>query len=776
VLALMAVLWTTGTSAPAAAANYDIHDYFPLQAECRWDLQDVDGDPADDEGFAWIVSGTGPQSVGTHSAWRIDTDARTTADSREGDGQFWNLYNGQADLGLYGLRESAGASPLAANQTIAFSQPLRFGAERMAVGWSATSSATATFRVTLPFLGAVSAPGTVASTVAVADHLDELSTPLGVFYDVLVLTAEVTGTGSYLGYQVFQGTLFQGTFFLARSVGLVRSTRTLNPASTQAQAISTGRLGGVTIVPPPPPAEQGLSIEVPATETGENGDSVAVTLVLDAAPTSPVTVTLSCDDPSEARFATGARSLQVVFSQTDWSVPRQIRITGVDDREWDGAQTYHVTFTLDTADPDYAALDPSQWTLTLTNRDDEALDIGDYFVLLPGSHWHYRSFDENTGLLVPGTEFTWSVEAEQPILHGVPVTAIRTDTGNAADPLNGSANLWSLDPTGRLLLHGMRLPVGFERDVDYLGSTYHAVVPPQTIAFAEPLAIGTRGMVTRAPVISSTTADVQVTGLPLISTLPLAIAARGELLGLRERKRTPLGAFTDVPLLLLSVSAEAMGESIQNQGGVLFLARNIGVICQNAATQPQSPLGMALAAGTTGDAPIAAIDPTDRVLHLALTLHAGWNLIALPFRPRDPAPAAVFGAAITGHAWEQRAAGQVAVATLQAGRAYWVYRNPAAAADDVPLEVSLYGTPEPTTTRPVKAGWVGAGVISDNPTATLSLPLLSGTIPRCRFAWIWGPGGFQPVRELPAGAGAWLFIDTPGVIDLGPAANPGKAP
>jgi hypothetical protein len=758
-----------GASLSAATGNYAIRDYFPLAADSQWILQDVDGDPADNEGFTWTVNGSGPQSVGAHSAWKIDTDAVVASDSREGDAQYWNLYSGQADLGLYAVYEKAGADRLAANQTIAFSQPLRFGAERMQVGWSATSAASASFRVTL-FGFPMQLSGTVAATVTLVNHLDQLSTPLGIFYDVLVLTADVSGAETQSGSTLFQGPLFQATLFLARGVGLVRSTRTLNPASLQAQAIADGHLGGVTIVPPPPPVAQGLTLNVSGTETGENGASVTASLVLDTAPQGPVTVTLTCADPSEASLDAGTPTAVRVFTPTDWSLPQQVVITGVDDADWDGRQLYPVTLALDTADPEYAALDPAVWTLNLTNRDDEALDIGDYFVFPPGSRWRYQAFNEDSGPIAPaGAELTWSVEDAQPVLHGVPVTAIRTDTDDLTNPLNGTANLWSLDPAGNLLLHGLRLPVGFERDVEYLGSTYHAVVPAQTIEFASPLRVGSRAMVTHDALLSTTSADVQVTGLPLISALPVTIAARGELLGLRARKRTPLGVFTQVPLLLLTVSMEALGQTVQDQGGVLFLARGIGVVCQNAASEPQSAQGLALAGGTVGTTPIVADDPTDLVRSLTLTLQSGWNLVALPFRPGDPSPAALFGTAIVGPAWEWQTLGYVGVARLQAGHAYWVYRNPSAAPDDQPLAVTVRGTSAPADVRAVKIGWICAGITADSPAATLPLPLLSGTTPVCRLAWTWGPGGFQPRRELPAGAGAWLFIENPGVINLSPA-------
>ena len=58
----------------------------------------------------------------------------------------------------------------------------------------------------------------------------------------------------------------------------------------------------------------------------------------------------------------------------------------------------------------------------------------------------------------------------------------------------------------------------------------------------------------------------------------------------------------------------ALGESIQDQGGVLFLAAGKGVICQNAADAPDSPEGLALASGQVGTDPIEADDPDDRFL------------------------------------------------------------------------------------------------------------------------------------------------------------------
>lgn len=757
-------------SLPASGRTYSIADYFPLQPASAWTLQDVDGEPADEEGFTWTVLGAAPQTVGSYSAWPFETDTVAASDSREGDRHFWNSYNGGKDLGLYGLYEKAGMSPLAADQTIAFSQPLRFGTEGMTPGWSATATASATFRVTVPFFGTIPVAGTATSTVTFVQHLDSVDTPRGIFYDVVVLTADLTGTAS-----LYSLTLEQSTLFLARGIGLVRYAKGLDPASTQVQALASGQLNGSPIAPLPPPAAQGVTVRVQDEETSEDGEAAALTVVLDAAPTQPVSITLTCDDVSEAAFAAGAGSLTLVFSTTDWNVPQAVAVNGVDDTAWDGHQVFHLTLAISSLDPDYAALDPTPWRVTLTNLDNETIAIGDYFVLTQGSGWLYQLFDEDAGPVPAGTTSTWTVEAEQPVMHGVTTTAIRVDVTDVSSPLNGVANLWSLEASGDLLLHGIRLPTPLEQDVDYLGGTYHVVVPPQTLEFDAPLVTGTRAMVTHAAIIDSTAAALQVSGLPLVSTLPVAVSSHTELLEVRERKRTPLGAFYHTPAVRLTVSLEAMGQSVQDQGGVLFLASGVGVIAQNAADAPDSPRGMALAGGSSGTDAVVANDSDDRRLCIALTLNHGWNLVSLPFRPLVSSPAAVFGDAILGYAWEQR--GQtVAVATqLCPGEGYWVYRDPSAAADGTPLQVLVTGTPGASTTRTVERGWVLAGVIGDDPTAALVLSLPVGGAAKGPAAirpvgWCWESGRYLPVRRVPAGVGAWLLVEHPGVVDLAPAA------
>lgn len=743
---------------------HSIRDYFPLAPQSVWTLADVDGEPADDEGFAWAVAGNAPETIGSHQAWAVGVSTVSPADSRNGDRLYWNFYNGGADLGLYGLYENAGVPPLAANQAIAFSRPLRVGAERMAAGWNDTTTADATFRVTV--LPGVTIPvsGTVTAAAALAERREFVDTPLGRFYDVLVITLSVNGAA----YGFSLPPLFEGTLFLARGVGLVRFVRNRDPASLQAQAIAGGQLGGVPIAPPPPPAPQGVTIVADDLETGENGDGARFTVVLDAPPAAPVALTLVCDDPAEVSLGPGGASVELWFTPEDWDVPQTVAVTGLDDAEWDGHQTCRVTFAIRSEDPDYAALDPAAWTLTFTNLDDENLDIEDYFVIAPGSQWHYVPFDEAAGAVLSEAGLSWCVEDVQGAMHGVAATAIRTDFDESGGLLDGIANYWSLSPSGDLLLHGVRQAVPIEQDVSYLGGTYHVVVPAQTVVFAEPLRVGARGMVAHVVLEGETTAALQVTGLPLISSVPVRVASRTELLGMRDRKRTALGTFVQVPVLSLAVSASALGETVQDQGGILFLARQVGVICQNAAGQPDAPVGLSLDGGTAGGIPIAADEADDGALSLTLRLQPGWNLISVPFAPENPDPGALFGDAILGRVWELRGRAFVPAAVIRPGVGYWVYRNPAFAPGEAAAGLAVRGFPAPASVRDAVCGWILAGPICGDPGAVLPLPVLSasGGAPVCWFAWVWQDGALVPADELRVGQGAWLLVESAGPLDL----------
>ncbi len=87
-------------------------------------------------------------------------------------------------------------------------------------------------------------------------------------------------------------------------------------------------------------------------ETTEAGTTARFTVVLTAPPTADVTVAIESSDPSEGRVTPA----EVSFTPSTWKTAQTVTVTGEDDTGVDGEQVYTVTFTLTSADTDYAGL------------------------------------------------------------------------------------------------------------------------------------------------------------------------------------------------------------------------------------------------------------------------------------------------------------------------------------------------------------------------------------------------------------------------------------
>ena len=87
-------------------------------------------------------------------------------------------------------------------------------------------------------------------------------------------------------------------------------------------------------------------------ETTEAGTTARFTVVLTAQPTADVTVAIESSDPSEGRVTPAELS----FTPATWETVQTVTVTGEDDTGVDGEQVYTVTFTLTSADTDYAGL------------------------------------------------------------------------------------------------------------------------------------------------------------------------------------------------------------------------------------------------------------------------------------------------------------------------------------------------------------------------------------------------------------------------------------
>ena len=108
----------------------------------------------------------------------------------------------------------------------------------------------------------------------------------------------------------------------------------------------------------------GVSISGSDKTTGEDGDTAAFTVSLNAAPTDNVTLNFAASDTTEAKLNT----LSLTFTKDNWNVAQTLTVTGVDDDADDGNVAYNLNVTLSSADAQYAALKVTP--IALVNNDD----------------------------------------------------------------------------------------------------------------------------------------------------------------------------------------------------------------------------------------------------------------------------------------------------------------------------------------------------------------------------------------------------------------------
>ncbi len=119
-------------------------------------------------------------------------------------------------------------------------------------------------------------------------------------------------------------------------------------------------------------AAPGCFVSMVSGNTNEDGDTATFTVVLTEAPTGDVTIPVSSSDPSEA----DATPTSLVFNSTDWSFPRTVTATGVDDNEVDGDQTYNIVLSPAVSlSPGYDGLDPLD--VTIMNMDNDSVPDSD---------------------------------------------------------------------------------------------------------------------------------------------------------------------------------------------------------------------------------------------------------------------------------------------------------------------------------------------------------------------------------------------------------------
>jgi uncharacterized membrane protein YkoI len=104
----------------------------------------------------------------------------------------------------------------------------------------------------------------------------------------------------------------------------------------------------------------------------ESGTTQSFTVVLDAQPSSNVVLNITSGDTGEATVDKST----VTFTNSNWSTPQSVTITGVDDSEVDGSQNFNISISVDDANSDdvYDPLSDKTVAVTTTDDDRESTD------------------------------------------------------------------------------------------------------------------------------------------------------------------------------------------------------------------------------------------------------------------------------------------------------------------------------------------------------------------------------------------------------------------
>jgi len=182
--------------------------------------------------------------------------------------------------------------------------------------------------------------------------------------------------------------------------------------------------------------------------TTEAGGSATFTVVLGTRPTADVTIALLSSDPTEGTVSPSS----LVFSPSDWNVPRTVTVTGVDDVIDDGNVAYTViTAPAVSADAAYAGRNAADVSVTNTDDDTGGITVTPTSGLVTTESGGQATFtivlnteptaDVTIGLtssdLTEGTVAPASVTFT-PLNWGVPQTVVVT--GADADALPGQAD------------------------------------------------------------------------------------------------------------------------------------------------------------------------------------------------------------------------------------------------------------------------------------------------------------------------------------------------
>lgn len=165
--------------------------------------------------------------------------------------------------------------------------------------------------------------------------------------------------------------------------------------------MSSPSVSGVTVAP------------ISGLITSELGGTATFTVVLDAAPTATVSISLASSDTTEGTVSPSS----VTFTSVNWAAPQTVTVTGVDDAEEDGPVGYSIALApAVSGDARYNGVDPDD--VAVSNTDNETAGV---------------TISRTTGLVTSetGASDTFTVTLNAAPTADVQIELTSDDTGEA---------------------------------------------------------------------------------------------------------------------------------------------------------------------------------------------------------------------------------------------------------------------------------------------------------------------------------------------------------
>ncbi len=194
------------------------------------------------------------------------------------------------------------------------------------------------------------------------------------------------------------------------------------------------------------------------------------------------------------------------------------------------------------------------------------------------SNWTYVGFGAGS---TQEDNFTWTVENSlQDVGGGKMAARIRTNTQEPSDDRNLDVDFWYCNTgTGELFFYGLH--------VGSVKGTGLFTLPIQDIILTDPLLVGTNGMQVGVPAPSDTGAGMATVNTPLgpqvvAGTFTVTVNPT-EIIPVFN---TPLGNFTNVLRVVISITASAFGQNFSFENSTFFLKQGVGMVAQDQQPDP----------------------------------------------------------------------------------------------------------------------------------------------------------------------------------------------